>query len=208
MQALRSGRRREAVASDLVYNAIYAAMERFDDGNYGEPEERAALESLPRARSQAESRRASILAGSNAGIGLIAPVRRRGSIGRTGSAGPSGLAGSQNPMSITPSFRSMSSTGSFSLYNSNSSAGPLSMRSSGIYASFDGSVGSPGSQKEDDRFGESALDEYVALSSLLERWLKGRFYEEPDAEGVVLTGSVTYTHPKLLPLFIHTLRYV
>lgn len=108
-------------------------------------------------------------------MGLIGPVRRRGSNGSTGSTG---------------------------------SNVPLALRSSGIYASFDGSLLSPPAQKEEEVFGESALDEYAALAELLERWLKGKYYEEPDADGNLLTGAVLYTHPKLLPLLIHAFRYV
>lgn len=88
---------------------------------------------------------------------------------------------------------------------------PLALRSSGIYASFDGSLlAAPAQQKqeaEEKEFGPSALDEYAKLAALFERWLKGKHREEPENEGGWADGAVLYTHPKLLPLLVHTLRY-
>lgn len=196
VQAVRSGKKRgDAVPSDLVYNAMYRVLERFDDAKYGDAAQRAALETIPRNRSR----------GSFQAPASLNPA---GLVGPAGPMSPAGLAGSMNPMSSMGLIGPVRRRGSNGSTGSTGSNVPLALRSSGIYASFDGSLLSPPAQKEEEVFGESALDEYAALAELLERWLKGKYYEEPDADGNLLTGAVLYTHPKLLPLLIHAFRYV
>lgn len=65
------------------------------------------------------------------------------------------------------------------------------------------SRGSPEKEPHD-----AALEEYLKLSDLLEHWLKGKVAAYSQKDEPDLSNPVIYTHPKLLPLYIHTLRYM
>ena len=65
------------------------------------------------------------------------------------------------------------------------------------------SRGSPEKEPHD-----AALEEYLKLSDLLEHWLKGKVAAYSQKDEPDLSNPVIYTHPNLLPLYIHTLRYM
>ena len=52
-----------------------------------------------------------------------------------------------------------------------------------------------------------ALSDYANLTTLLSCWLKGQDRRQNDGGLSTIAGEVLYIHPKLLPHYIHCVRY-